>query len=145
MSGGSAAYRRVEVETASPERLVVMLYNGAIRRVEDAKLAMAAGERSKTHEHLIVAQQIITELRGALDFGAGEVAHNLNRVYEYLHHLLVQANLKKDAAPLDICLEHLRGLRDAWAEVCARPAPGGLRAAAPAHNALGHSAVNIEG
>jgi flagellar protein FliS len=145
MGGGSAAYRRVEVETASPERLVVMLFNGAIRRVDDARHAIAAGDRSETHSHLIVAQEIITELRGALDLTAGDVAHNLNRVYEYLHHLLVQANLKKEPAPLDECLEHLHGLRDAWADVCSRPHHPDAPEVAPVHNALGHTAVNIEG
>ena len=144
MTGGSAAYRRVEVETASPERLVVMLYNGAIQRVEQGKLAIAAGDLRKTHEHLLVAQEIITELRSALDLSAGEVAHNLNKVYEYLHYLLVQGNMKKDAKPLDECLEHLRGLRDAWAEVCAQSARSAAPTAAPAHNVLGHIAVNIE-
>ncbi len=144
MGSGSAAYRRVEVETASPERLVVMLYNGAIQRVEQGKIAIAAGDLRKRHEHLIVAQEIVSELRGALDLSLGDVALNLNRVYEYLHHLLVQGNMKKDAKSLDECLEHLRGLRDAWAEACTQPARAATPAPAPAHNVLGHMAVNIE-
>lgn len=144
MGGGSAAYRRVEVETASPERLIVMLYSGAIQRVEQGRQAISAGDLGKTHEHLLVAQEIITELRGALELSAGEVAHTLNRVYEYLHHLLVQANMKKDGAPLDECLEHLRGLREAWVEVCAQSSRTAALAVVPAHNMLGHAAVNIE-
>ena len=114
MGRESAAYRRVQVETASPERLIVLLYNGAIRRVEEAKDAMAAKKLKDIHEHLLVAQEIITELRGALNPEAGELSGHLDRVYEYLHHLLVQANLKKTTDGLDECLQHLRSLRDAW-------------------------------
>lgn len=145
MAGGSAVYRRVEVETASPEKLIVMLYNGAIKRVEEGKLAIAAKDLRQTHDHLLRAQEIVTELRGALDFSAGEIAQSLDRSYEYLHHLLVQANLKKSAAPLDECLVHLRGLRDAWAEISSRPAPLGAPTAPVTHNAHGNTIVNFAG
>lgn len=146
MAAGSAAYRRVEVETASPERLIVMLYNGAIRHAEDAKRTIALNDVRRTHDHLIRAQEIVTELRGALNFNAGDVAHNLDRVYDYVHRLLVQANLKKDAAPLDECLGHLRELRDAWDQIAARPQAVDNQAASNvSHNAHGHTAMNIEG
>ncbi len=145
MIGGSAAYRRVEVETASAEKLIVMLYNGAIKHVEEGKRAIAAKDLRATHGHLLRAQEIVTELRGALDLSAGEIASNLDRIYDYLHHLLVQANLKKDAAPLDECLGHLRGLRDTWAELAVRPAPVGAPVATPAHNAHGSTVVNFAG
>jgi flagellar protein FliS len=144
MAGGSAAYRKVEVETASPEKLVVMLYNGAIKHVEEGKRAIAAQDLRATHDHLLRAQEIVTELRGALDLTAGEIAFNLDRIYDYLHRLLVQANLKKYAAPLDECLTHLRDLRDTWAEISARPAPGVVPAPAT-HNAHGNIVVNVAG
>jgi flagellar protein FliS len=143
MKGGSKAYRMVEVETASPERLVVMLYNGAISRIEDGKTAIAAKDLRATHNNLVRAQEIVTELRSALDMSAGVVAQNLDRIYEYIHRRLIQANMKKDAAPLDECLVHLRELRDAWAEIAARPSE---QPVAPAsHNALGNAAVNFAG
>ena len=144
VAAGSAAYRRVEVETATPEKLIVMLYNGTIRFVEDAKRALAVKDLRRTHDHLIRAQEIVTELRGALNFEAGDVAQNLDRIYDYIHHLLIQANMKKESAPLDECLGHLRELRDAWDQIAARPE---ANAAAPtaSHNAHGHVAVNIEG
>jgi flagellar protein FliS len=145
VAAGSAAYRRVEVETATPEKLVVMLYNGAIRHVEDAKRTIALNDVRRTHDHLIRAQEIVTELRGALNFAAGDVAQNLDRIYDYVHRLLIQANLKKDAAPLDECLGHLRELRDAWDEIAARPQAGDSAAPAASHNAHGHVAVNLEG
>jgi len=145
MTGGSAAYRRVDVETASPEKLIVMLYNGAIKHIEEGKQGVAAKKLSATHDHLIRAQEIITELRGALDMSAGEIALNLDRIYEYLHRLLVQANLKKDVAPLDECLAHLRGLRDTWAEIAARPEATGAATAPAQLNAHGNTVVNFAG
>lgn len=145
MAAGSAAYRRVEVETATPEKLIVMLYNGAIRHIEDSKRAILIKDLRRTHDHLIRAQEIVTELRGALNFDAGDVAQNLDRIYDYMHRLLVQANIKKEFAPLDECLGHLRELRDAWDEIAARPAAENQAPANPSHNAHGHVAVNIEG
>lgn len=145
MAAGSAAYRRVEVETATPEKLIVMLYNGCIRHIEDAKRAILVKDLRRTHDHLIRAQEIVTELRGALNFGAGEVAQNLDRIYDYVHHLLIQANMKKEFAPLDESLAHLRELRDAWDEIAARPAAANQASANTSHNAHGHVSVNIEG
>jgi flagellar protein FliS len=146
MSGtGSAAYRRVEIETASPAKLVVMLYNGAIKNAEEAKRAMGERDLATVHQRLIRAQEIVTELRSALNFGAGEVAENLERVYDYMYRLLVQANVEKSAAPIEECIAHLRSLRDAWEEVFLRVAREEQAAAGAAHNRHGHSVLNFEG
>lgn len=146
MSGtGSAAYRRVEIETASPAKLVVMLYNGAIKNAEEAKQALAEKKSGLAHEKLIRAQEIVTELRGALNFNAGDVAENLDRVYDYVYRLLVQANVRKDEGPIDECIEHLRELRDAWEEVFLRVAREEQVTSGVAHNRHGHSVLNFEG
>lgn len=142
---GSAAYRRVEVETASPAKLVIMLYNGAIKNAEEAKLAIESGEVEAVHARLIRAQEIITELRSALNFEAGEVAGNLDRVYGYMYRLLVEANVGKSAGPIDECVEHLRSLRDAWQEVFLQAARETHLAPESAHNRHGHSVLNFEG
>jgi flagellar protein FliS len=143
--GGSAAYRRVEVETASPAKLVVMLYNGAIKNAEEAKLAIESGDLQIAHARLIRVQEIVTELRSALNFGAGEVADNLDRVYEYMYRLLVQANVEKAAAPIEECVGHLRSLRDAWEEVFLRVAREAQPTPESSHNRHGHSVLNFEG
>ena len=146
MSGaGSAAYRRVEIETASPAKLVVMLYNGAIRDSEEARAALAEKDGARAHRHLLRAQDIVTELRSALDMGAGEISQNLDRVYDYLYRLLVRANVQKDTAPVEECIAHLRGLRDAWEDVFLRVAREEGGAAGATHNQHGHSVLNFEG
>jgi flagellar protein FliS len=122
-----------------------MLYNGAIKNAEEARLAIESGDLEIVHARLIRAQEIITELRSALNFEAGEVAGNLDRVYDYLCGLLVQANVAKSAGPIEECVGHLRSLRDAWEEVFLRVAREAQPGPEPAHNRHGHSVVNFEG
>jgi flagellar protein FliS len=111
------AYTKVDVETASQGKLIVMLFNGAIKRAEEAKRQLEKGKRQEVHNNLIRAQDILAELRGALDMKTGEIARNLDRLYEYMQHLLVQANIHKKSEPIDECVEHMTALRDTWDEV----------------------------
>ena len=97
-------YTVVDVETASQGKLVVMLFNGAIKRAEEAKRQLGKGKNEAVHNNLIRAQDIIAELRGSLDMRHGEVARNLDRLYEYFQHLLVTANVRKSAEPIDECI-----------------------------------------
>ena len=87
------AYTRVDVETASQGKLIVMLFNGAIKRAEEAKRQLDKGDRQSVHNNLVRAQDIIAELRGALNMKAGEIAVNLDRIYEYFQHLLISATV----------------------------------------------------
>lgn len=109
-------YRRVSIETASQGQLVLMLFDGAIRKAERAKESILAQDLQAAHNHLVRAQDIIAELRNALDMSVGEIAKNLDRVYEYFDHLLVQANVNKDTAPIKECVEHMAAMRHTWAE-----------------------------
>lgn len=111
------AYTRVDIETASQGKLIVMLFNGAIKRAEEAKRQLERDKREGVHNNLIRAQEIIAELRGALNLQAGPVAKNLDRVYEYFQHLLIQANLKKEAKPIEECVELMTMMRDTWQEL----------------------------
>ncbi|MFP4192408.1 MAG: flagellar export chaperone FliS, partial [Candidatus Hydrogenedentota bacterium] len=111
-------YQKVAVETASQGKLIVMLFNGAVQRTKQAERFLAEGGKpADIHNNLIRAQEIIAELRSALDLSQGEVAHNLNRIYKYIHDQLIQANLKKDPEIMAECIEHLETLRDTWQEV----------------------------
>lgn len=111
-------YQKVAVETASQGKLIVMLFNGAAQRTKQAERLLAdGGKPADIHNNLIRAQEIIAELRSALDLSQGEVAHNLNRIYKYIHDQLIQANLRKDPAIMAECIEHLEAMRDTWQEV----------------------------
>lgn len=116
-SGEYAAYKKVDVETASQGKLIIMLFNGAIQRAEEAKRQMEKGHRQNAHSNLIRAQEIVSELRGALNMRAGTLAANLDRIYEYFQHLLIKANIHKETPPIHECLELMVSMRNTWQEL----------------------------
>jgi len=143
-AAGYQAYKRVDIETASQGKLVVMLLNGAIQRAQEAKRQLERHDAQGAHNNLIRAQEIITEIRGALNMNAGEIAHNLDRLYEYFQHLLIQANVRKDPEPLDAFIEFVTSIRDTWDEVFKRATGEG----APASSRLDErpdGLINIRG
>ena len=140
-----SAYTRVNVETASQGKLIVMLFNGAIKRAEEAKRQLVRGNRQEAHNNLIRAQDIVAELRGALNMKAGELAHNLDRIYEYFQHLLITANVRKDAEPIDQAVELMTTMRDAWAELFQSLAREEDARKAPQFDPHGASLINMQG
>lgn len=110
-------YKKAQVQTASPEQILLMLYDGAIRFLNQAKVHMENKNVEESHTNIIKAQRIITEFMSSLDMDlGGEMAANLFNLYEYLHYRLVQANIKKDLEAIDEVLGHLRSLRQTWEE-----------------------------
>ncbi len=113
-------YRRLEVETgvaaASPQKLVIMLYEGAVEAVLNARAALARDDVAGRGAAISKAISIIDEgLRPALDLEAGgEIAANLMALYEYVASRLLYANLKADAASLDEATHLLTELKSAW-------------------------------
>lgn len=142
---GSKAYRRVDVETASQGRLIVMMFNGAISQSAEARRRIMSGEGTAAHKYLIQAQEIIAELRSALNMDAGEVAQNLDRSYEYFHHLLVTANIKKTTDPIDECMQLMTSMRDTWQELFSGIEREESIEIPPAINKHGASVMNLEG
>ena len=93
MGVNNELYRQVDVETTSQGKLIVLLFNGAIQRAEESRRLMEEEKMDiqTISNKLIRAQDIIAELRSALDMSAGEISENLNQSYEYFQYLLVQA------------------------------------------------------
>src|SRR5919205_1664613 len=114
------AYRDSAILTATPERLVVMLYDGANRFLIQGAAAMRAGDLSVTNDRLRRAEAIINELRATLDMSAGQVATNLESIYAFSLRLLLEARIEKDAGKIDRTATLLRELRDAWDQVAAK-------------------------
>jgi len=139
------AYTKVDVETASQGKLIVMLFNGAIKRAEEAKRQMEKGKTESIHKNLIRAQEIIAELRGALNMNAGEIAQNLDRLYEYFQHLLVSANIRKDIRPVEECITMMTAMRDTWQEVFEKLARETAPQAPTPTNPHGASMLNLQG
>ncbi len=111
------AYRAGSILSAPPERLVVMLYDGARRFLAQAIAAMQAGDVPATHEKLRRAEDIIAYLRDTLDHSHGQVPSHLASLYTfYLQHLL-RARLDRDPAKIERVSTMLGTLRAAWAAI----------------------------
>lgn len=110
-------YQTNQIQTASPEKILIMLYDGAIQFLNKAKKELDNNNVQEVHNNIIGAQKIIAEFMNSLDMKVGgEVAVNLYSLYEYLHFRLVQANIKKDVTMIDEVLVHLKDLKQTWEE-----------------------------
>lgn len=111
-----AQYNNSKILTASPAELTLMLYEGAIKFCNIAITAIEQKDIEKAHTNIVKTERIIEHFRLTLDTKY-EVAKDFDRVYEYLLHRLLQANIKKDKEILEEVNEHLRSMRDTWKEV----------------------------
>ncbi len=109
-----ALYQRTQVETADQGKLLLMLYEGALRFLGQARIALQENNGEEANNSLVRAQEIIAELMASLDLEAGDVAVSLFRLYEYMHYQMVQANIKKEAPLLDQVEAMLIELKEAW-------------------------------
>ena len=108
-------YLKDQVETASPEQILLLLYDGAIKFLRIARNALQAQEWEKSHQHLIKTQNILIELMTSLNMEmGGDMARNLYRLYDYYIWSLVQANIHRDVDRVDEVLTHLKNLKQTW-------------------------------
>ncbi len=112
------AYQRNSVMTASPEKIVQMLYDAAIRHLEQSRAAL--GNPATTHSAQVgislgKALSIIGELRSALDHDqGGDIATNLDSLYEFAIDQLTQANLSRSADHVEPTLRVMKTLKEGW-------------------------------
>ena len=111
------AYRENSIMTASPEQLVVMLYDGAGRFLRQAEGSMIDGSWLQASEKLSRAEAIIDELLATLDMDAGEVADRLQSIYIFCKTRLIEARIERDAVRVDQVARLLSELREAWSQV----------------------------
>src|SRR3954469_2152222 len=109
-------YLAESVATASPGRLLVMLYDRLVVDLAQGAEALRAGDRAVGSGHLLHAQDIIAELRSSLDLTAWDGATGLAQLYGFLVKQLIQANVQGDAEIVAQCVELVEPLRDAWRE-----------------------------
>jgi flagellar protein FliS len=120
------AYARIGLETgvaaASPQRLVVMLYDGALAAITEGRAHLIAGRTAPKGRALGKAIVIIDEgLKAALDpTQGGAIARQLMDLYDYIAQRLLLANARNDVALLDESARLLGELRDAWASLAER-------------------------
>src|SRR5436309_7396617 len=96
-----AAYKESSVMTAPPERLVVMLYDGAGRFLTQAAAAMREGDLAHSNDRLQRAEAIVSELNVTLDMTAGEIADRLRAIYLFSRRHLGEARLERSPEKIE--------------------------------------------
>jgi flagellar protein FliS len=116
---GLQAYQRVNAQTsitdADPHKLIQLLYNGALERINMAKARIQAKDFEGKGKLISKAIEIIGGLRGFLDFEkGGDLALRLEALYDYMERTLFDANRNNDAQKLDEVANLLRSIKDGW-------------------------------
>lgn len=114
-------YRRLgiesEVTNASPHRLIQMLFEGALGRLAVAQGALERGELATKGEALSKAIGIISGLRSSLDMSTGELAENLDRIYEYINFRLLEASAENDVEKVIEVTQLVKTLKSGWDDI----------------------------
>ena len=120
---GARAYRQVQVESSqSPLELVVMLYDGALGSLAQARAALERRDLVAKGREMSKALSIVGHLQGTLNMEGGrEIAQELDRLYVYITERLLEANMKRTVEPIDESMKLLTTLRDAWAQTASSP------------------------
>lgn len=109
-----AAYMDATIATASPSRLLVMLFDRLVLDVQRGLEAQRRGDFEETHRQLTHAQDIVMELQSSLRADEFRGGYDLAALYGFLHRQLIMANIRKDAAITDDVLTLVTDLCDAW-------------------------------
>lgn len=111
-------YLQSKVMTASPQELVTMLYDGALRFINQSVAAIEEKDMEKAHTANLKAQNIILELMGGLN-QEYEISEDFFRMYEFIHYHLITANSEKSTDKLKEAASLTRELRDTWKQAMA--------------------------
>lgn len=119
MQGKSAnQYKEMQIKTASPGKLLLMLYQGAIKFMKLAKKNIKEGKIEESHKNIIKAQNIILELQSTLNKEqGGDLAVRLETLYDFMYRELVQANLNKNTRHLDNVIPLVEELFSSYKEI----------------------------
>ncbi|MGD8892243.1 MAG: flagellar export chaperone FliS [Desulfobacterales bacterium] len=119
---GVQSYRKTDITTSDPVKLVIMCYEGAIDSLKLAKEKIKEKDYEKKAKAIIKAQDIIEELICSLDFEkGGEIANNLESLYNYMLRRILQGDHNKDVGPIDEVIGMFTDLLSAWQEVASKP------------------------
>ena len=112
---GLDIYRETAVATQNKGRLIVMLYDGAIKFLRQAIKDMEANDYEAKGKNIVKAQDVIMELNTVLDMeSGGEIARNLRSLYNFMHGHLGQANIKGDTQMITEVINLLTELNQSW-------------------------------
>ena len=119
---GIQSYRRTDVSTSDPVKLVIMCYEGAIDSLKLAKEKIKEKNYEKKAKAIIKAKDVINELMCSLNFEkGGEIAQNLRSLYGYMLKRILYADVNRDMGAIDEVIGMLNELLSAWQEVASKP------------------------
>ena len=111
-------YKNNQIMTAPKKKLLIMLYDGAIKNCKLAEMALESRNFEEVNTNLKKAQDIINEFMVTLNFETGgDIAKNLYQLYEYMNFKLVRANIDKNPEGIIEVKNYLQELRDTWAQI----------------------------
>ncbi|WP_461201893.1 flagellar export chaperone FliS [Anoxybacillus sp. TBDG-1] len=116
MNNPYQSYQTNAVQTASPGELTLMLYNGCLKFIAQAKKAIEDKDIESRNVNLLKAQKIIQELMVTLNMEY-EVAKPMMTMYDYMYRRLVEANIKSDMSILEEVEGYVKEFRDTWKQV----------------------------
>lgn len=118
----ASQYLRTQVQASTPTELVVLLYDQALRSGVAARDAMARRDIPARRAAISRVMAIVSELQSTLDMErGGAIAHELDRLYDWVTARLLDATMTQSTTPIDEALRVLETLRDAWSVVAAQP------------------------
>ncbi|WP_283410418.1 flagellar export chaperone FliS [Anoxynatronum buryatiense] len=109
----SNPYLESKINTATPEELVLMLYDGALRFLKQTVIHLEVADKSKAHEASLRAQTIVAELMGGLDRNYG-ISEQFHAMYDFIYRLMREANVEKSASKTQEAIELLTDMRTTW-------------------------------
>ena len=123
-TAASNVYQRMAIQTADPLQLIILCYDGAINDLKQAKELHEKLEMNDAYKRIRHAQDLITELLVGLDYErGGDIARNLNRIYNFVLRQLIGINSRQDAGVYDGLVRILTTLKEGWEGI---KAPAGL-------------------
>ncbi|MDH5762084.1 MAG: flagellar export chaperone FliS [Nitrospinota bacterium] len=111
-------YQANDISTASQGQLILMMYDGALKAVNQSIQCMAQKDIAGQSRHILKTQDIVNELSLALDMErGGEVSKTLQQLYQFVLNQLIQANITSDKMYLESVIKVLSPLREAWSRI----------------------------
>ena len=139
------AYKKASVNTLDQTKLIIMLYDGAIKNASFAVEHMKSGQIEKVHDCLIKTKNIVTELMATLNMDrGGDIANNLQSLYSYMFSQLIEANMNKKTEPVVIVIDLLKELRAAWTQINSKKKNDAKRQNTPGKGMMQNNKENAE-
>ena len=139
------AYKKASVNTLDQNKLIIMLYDGAIKNASFAVQYMESEEIEKVHDSLIKTKNIVTELLATLNMDqGGEIAKNLKSLYSYMFSQLIEANMEKKSEPVLTVIDLLKELRGAWVQIKEKKKPEEKKGNASGQGMMQYNKENTE-